>query len=218
MVIEGWTPENCNVYPHVMDDGEALVRDEDVIERILDGDVDAFEHLLNKYDKFVFGIVMKHVPGNDAETVAHDVFVRAYQSLPGYRSIGPFRNWLSKIAVRTCHDFWRERYRSREVTFSSITDEQSRWVEYQTSERSDLLYDEEINRREARDLLDWAMDRLTSDERMVLQLVHIEERPVKEAAELLGWSAAKVKVKAHRSRKKLRKILGKLLEEREVAR
>jgi RNA polymerase sigma-70 factor (ECF subfamily) len=67
--------------------------------------------------------------------------------------------------------------------------------------------------REARELLAWGMQRLSPEDRAVLELVHIEERPVKEAAELLGWSVVNVKVRAHRSRKRLRAILESLIAE-----
>jgi RNA polymerase sigma-70 factor (ECF subfamily) len=49
---------------------------------------------------------------------------------------------------------------------------------------------------------------------MVIEIVHIEERPVKEAAAALGWSAANVKVRAFRARRRLRRILGEMLEDR----
>jgi len=58
------------------------------------------------------------------------------------------------------------------------------------------------------------MEKLSAEDRAVLELVYLEERPVKEAAELLGWSSVNVKVRAYRSRKKLRAILDGLTAEK----
>jgi RNA polymerase sigma-70 factor (ECF subfamily) len=70
------------------------------------------------------------------------------------------------------------------------------------------------SRMMARDLMMRALALLSPADRAVIELVHLEERPVKEAADMLGWSTANVKVRAHRSRKKLRKILEKMEETR----
>jgi RNA polymerase sigma-70 factor (ECF subfamily) len=185
--------------------------DEDIIRRILDGDVDAYELLLERYRDHVFGIVAAHVPGGEVGEVAHDVFVRAYQSLPSCKRRDRFRQWLSRIAVRTCCDFWRRRYRSREQPLSTLDEGVRSRLEESGALRHDSSFERERARGEARELLSWALDRLSPEDRMVLELIHIEERPVKEIAGLLGWSIANVKVRAFRSRRKLRAILGMLL-------
>ncbi len=71
--------------------------------------------------------------------------------------------------------------------------------------------EETASRREAEDLLRWALDKLSATDRMVVTLTHLEERPVAEAAELLGMSVPNVKVRAFRARKKLREILGDVI-------
>lgn len=195
-----------------MDKNSYTPGDGEIVRQVIEGDVNAFEYLLERYSALILGIVMRHIPRNRAEEVAHDVFVRAYQSLPTYKYKSDFKHWLSKIAVRTCYDYWRKEYRSREHPFSDLTEDQQRWVDRATSAQSNQLQETECAKKEAREVLDSAMSRLSAEDRMVLELVHIEERPVKEAADLLGWSVAKVKVRAFRSRKKLRKIIEKLLD------
>jgi RNA polymerase sigma-70 factor, ECF subfamily len=96
--------------------------DAEIIRRVIDGDVNSFEHLLRKYQDHVLRIVKRHVPYQEVEEMAQEVFVRAYQALPGFKEEGGFRQWLSSVAVRACYDFWRKRYRSKEVPMSrSIT-------------------------------------------------------------------------------------------------
>lgn len=152
-------------------------------------------------------IVSRHVPYDQTEEIAHDAFIRAYQSLATFRGEDNFRHWLASIAVRTCYDFWRERYRSKEVPMSSLTEQHQQWLENVISDRSDRAFGDYGSRKEAREVLDWALAKLSAEDRMVLEMVYLEGLTVREAAELLGWTTANVKVRSLRSRRKLEKLL-----------
>lgn len=181
--------------------------DTEIVCRVLNGDANAFESLLIRYKDMVLKIVKKHVPYNDVEETTQDVFLRAYQSLPSFKGKSGFRQWLSSIAVRTCYDFWRKTYRSREVPMSVLTEKHQKWLEEVITEQSEQAINEKGSQNEARELLDWALERLSAEDRMVMELVYLEGLSGKEAADLLGWSVANVKVRCFRSRKKLEKIL-----------
>lgn len=185
--------------------------DNEIISSILNGNADDFEIILKRYDAYVFSIVAKHLPPEMVEEAAHEIFIRIYKSLPTYRAESPLKYWISKISVRYCYDFWRERYKSKEMPMASLTEEHSKWVETIVSEQSQKTFEREEVLKESREVLRWALDKLTAEERMVITLLYLEEMPVKEAAEQLGWSTINVKVRAHRSRKKLRKIISSLL-------
>lgn len=186
--------------------------DVEIVRRVLDGNVNAFEHLLVKYQEQVWRIVKKHVPYGQVEETAQDVFVRAYQSLPSFKGKSGFLQWLSVIAVRTCYDFWRKQYRFREIAMSTLTEKHQDWLEKVISDQSSRLFNEQSSQKEAREVLNWALNRLSAEDRMVLELVYLEGLSGKEAAELLGWSVANIKIRSHRSRKKLRKLLAELME------
>jgi RNA polymerase sigma-70 factor (ECF subfamily) len=192
---------------------DSTLSDAEIIERVIRGDVDTFEFLLERHQTRVFGIVATRVPRRDVEEVAHDAFVRAYTSLARFEGRGDFGAWLSKIAVRACHDYWREVYHRREQLMSELSEAQLTSLARLAADRSSRAHGEGASAHEARSLLAWAMGKLSAEDRAVLELVHIEERPVKEAADLLGWSVVNVKVRAYRSRKKLRAILEKLIAE-----
>jgi len=181
--------------------------DSEIIRRIIDGDVNSFEYLLNKYQDHVLRIVKKHIPYNEVEETAHNVFVRAYQALPGFKEQGSFKQWLSAITVRTCYDFWRKQYRSRELPMSDLSERHRDWLEKTMSSESDLSFSEESRAKEAGELLDWALSKLSAEDRMVIELVYLEGLSVKEASGLLGWSVSNVKVRSFRSRKKLKTLL-----------
>ncbi len=180
------------------------------ITRVIEGDVNAFEYLLKKYKHHVIKIVHKHLPYDQVEETAHDVFIRAYRSLPTFKGKGSFKQWLSGIAVRTCYDFFRKKYRTREIPMSAFSDRHQKVLGNIMSDQSCVDYTEKSNQKEIRELLDQALDKLTPEDRMVMELVYFEGFSGKEAAELLGLSVANVKIRSFRSRKKLRKLLAGL--------
>jgi RNA polymerase sigma-70 factor (ECF subfamily) len=152
-------------------------------------------------------LLKKHLPYDQIEETAQDAFIRAYKSLPTFRGESSFKQWLSTIAVRTCYDFWRKHYKSRELPMSSLTEKHQVWLEEAISAQAIQSFHEQSVRKEAREILDWALDRLSAADRMVLELVYLEGHSLRETADLLGWSIANVKVRSFRSRKKLHKLL-----------
>ena len=181
--------------------------DAEIVNQVVSGNVNAFERLLKRYQAQVVGIVKKHIPFDKVEEVAQDVFVRVYQSLPTFKGNDRFKQWLSTVTIRTCYDFWRKHYRHREIPLSSLSDKHQLWLEEATSTSSSQFFYERDSQEEAREILDWALDRLSAEDRMVLELVYLEGYSIKEAANLLGWSSVNVKVRSFRARKKLHKLI-----------
>lgn len=190
-----------------MQDDSPKPTDSEIVSQVLDGYVNAFESLLIRYRDLVLKIVKKHVPYNDVEETTQDVFLRVYRSLPTFKGKSEFKQWLSSIAVRTCYDYWRKAYRSREVPMSSLTEKHQNWLEQVISEASERSLKEKASQKEAMELLDWALGKLSAEDRMVLELVYLEGLSGKQAANLLGWSVANVKVRSFRSRRKLQGLL-----------
>jgi len=190
-----------------MDNGTDVLNDLDIISRVLNGHPNDFESLLVKYKEHVVKVVTAHVPYDQVEETAHDVFVRVYKSLPNYKSKGSFKGWLTSIAVRTCYDFWRKQYRSRELPIADLSQAHQQWIDLVLSNQSQKLFEENCGHREAHEVLEWALAKLSPEDRMVIELVYLQEKPVKEAARLLGWSAANVKVRSFRARQQMLKTL-----------
>lgn len=181
-----------------------------IIEQILAGDVNAFEVLLNKYYGHVFHVVKNHVLYNEIEDVTQDVFIRAYQSLPTFQNKSSFQHWLSSIAVRACYDFFRKKYRNHcEITINSLSEQQQRWLETAMSDHSRRSFYDAEAQKDAKEVLEWALNALPPEDKIVIELVYFQELSGKEAAELLGWSVSKVKMRSLRARKKLQKLLTK---------
>jgi RNA polymerase sigma-70 factor, ECF subfamily len=184
-----------------------MLSDTEIVRQILEGNINSFESLMSRYKDLVLRIVKKHVPYSESEEIAQEAFIRAYQSLSSFKGKGDLKQWLASITVRTCYDYWRKAYRNKEVSMSSLSEKHQKWLEEVISDQSETPFQEDDVREEATELLDWAMDKLTAEDRMVVELIYLEGLSGKEAAELLGWSIANVKVRAFRSRNKLRKLL-----------
>lgn len=181
--------------------------DQDTVDRVLGGDVNAFAHLFTRYQGHVTAIARRHVPGDRVAEIVQEAFVRAFQSLAGWKARSGFRRWLGTIAVRTCYDFWRRQYRRREIPMSRLSTASREWLEDNLADRSRDDWEALGRQAEAREILAWALNRLGPEDRMVLELVYLEGQSVKEAARMLGWSTANVKVRAHRARKKINRWL-----------
>ncbi|RJP43668.1 MAG: RNA polymerase sigma factor [Desulfobacteraceae bacterium] len=185
--------------------------DATIIDRVLGGDTNAFEHLVTKYRAHVFRIVGRHVPAGCVEETAQDTFIRIYRGLAGFSRRSGFKQWLTAIAIRASYDCLRRVYRSRETPFTDLakngeTDYANIVADYSRSRHVE-------NHRTAalRELLDTGMAQLKPPEKMVLELVYFEGFSHGEAAELLGWSVANVKIRSYRGRKKLNTILKKIM-------
>ena len=109
----------------------------ETIDRIIRGDVNAFEMILKKYEKHVIKVVSRHVPRNEIEEIVHEVFIRTYKGISKFRRESSLKTWISSVAVRTCYDFWRKRYRSHEVPMSLLNESHGQMVGNILDEHSD---------------------------------------------------------------------------------
>ena len=185
-----------------------MTDDNEIIQNILDGDIDLFERLLDRYQRKVFGIVAGRVPECDRETVAQDVFVDCFRSLEKFDRSKPFENWLSTIAVRRCHDYWRKRGRAGGV------DGESRdvWIETANDSASLEEFERSVKREETLALLNEVLGTLGADDRLLVDMIYLEGMKLKDVAERLGLSLSNVKVKAMRARAKMRDAIETVME------
>lgn len=179
---------------------ESELADERIIQDVLDGKDGAFIQLVNRYKRKVFAMSARFARDrDDLDDICQDIFIKVFENLGKFRSDAPFEHWLSRIAIRTCYDALRKRRRERgNIPLDTI--------HYQIAADAgeDLIAAEE-----ARGILEKGMTQLKPAERLVITLLELEEKPVREIAELTGWSETNVKVRAFRARQKLKHILEK---------
>jgi len=187
--------------------------DAELIAAVLAGDSSRFEPLVVKYQPRIFATARRYARReSEVEDIVQEVFLKAFQKLSSFRGDAPFEHWLMRLAVRTCFDFLRAHQRNREATFSELTEPETDWLE-RFGAAPDACPDDADA---ARQLVGRVLFELSAPARMVITLLEIEERSVKEIAELTGWSAPLVKVRAFRARAQMRKILAKMAKDKYV--
>jgi RNA polymerase sigma-70 factor (ECF subfamily) len=183
----------------------------ELISAVLNGDTASFEPLVTKYQGRVFATARRYARReSEVEDIVQEVFIKAFQKLPGFRGEAPFEHWLMRLAVRTCYDFLRGHQRNRETVFTELTEPETDWLAKFVVEPDGASEHAEA----ARLLIDKILSRLSPPARLVITLLEIEERTVKEIAELTGWSVPLVKVRAFRARAEMRQILTKIAKEK----
>lgn len=185
--------------------------DADLIAAVLKGDVASFEPLVAKYSPRLFATARRYARReSEVEDIVQEVWTKAFHKLGTFRGEAPFEHWLMRLAVRTCYDALRSHRRNRETSFSELTEPETDWLEHfvadpdQASERAAA----------ARELVSRLLAQLTPPARLVITMLEIEERSVKEISQLTGWSVPLVKVRAFRARAEMRKCLAKLSREK----
>jgi RNA polymerase sigma-70 factor (ECF subfamily) len=164
----------------------------------LSGDDAAFSELVRRHKARIFTMAARFARDrHQLDDICQETFVRAFRKLGQFRADAPFAHWLSRIGVSACYDFLRKERRVREQVSLDGSELQLR----------DVSVDNAIAAGRARELLAFAMRKLAPDEQLIITLAELEERPMREIAELTGWSESNVKVRAFRARQTLKKIL-----------
>src|SRR5450631_2057404 len=185
--------------------------DAELIAAVLKGDSASFEPLVQKYSPRVFATARRYARREcEVEDIAQEVWLKAFDKLKGFRGEAPFEHWLMRMTVRTCYDFLRGHQRNRESAFSELTEPESEWLERFVADPGSAAEDADA----AKLLVNRVLEKLSPPARLVITLLEIEDRSVKEIAVLTGWSVALVKVRAFRARGEMRKILAKMTKDK----
>src|ERR1035437_1757315 len=184
------------------------------LERVRQHDQDAAVALVEALYPLVIRIVRSHCPErSDEEDLAQDIFLKLFSRLDQYEARAgiPLEHWVSRLAVRTCFDALRAKGRRPEVGMGDLSEEQRAWLEFMTAEES---APSDSTAASALELVGRLLSQLPSEDRLVISLLDLEERSVKEIAAITGWSVSLVKVRAFRARRKLQKLAA-VIKERE---
>jgi len=179
----------------------------ELIAAVLKGDSASFEPLVAKYSPRVFATARRYARReSEIEDIVQEVWLKAFDKLGSFRGEAPFEHWLMRMTVRTCYDFLRGHQRNRESSFSEISEPEDDWLDRFVSDPGTAVEDAEA----AKTLINRVLERLSPEARLVIQLLEIEDKSVKEIADLTGWSVPLVKVRAFRARGEMRKILARM--------
>ena len=177
--------------------------DIDVISQVLKGDHNAYATLVNRYNNFVFTIVLRYVKGReDAEEVAQDVFIKAYKSLSSFKGDSKFSTWLYTVTTTTCITFLRK----KKLEVQSLDNEK---VFEAAGEIAGDLSANQIEQKSKVNMVNEAIKMLSPDDAQVIMLFYKGEQTLEEMAKILNKEPNTVKVQLHRARTRLKEKMQK---------
>ena len=176
--------------------------DAELVARVRAGSPDAYTELVRHNQQQVFSILHRYERDlHLVEDLAQDTFLKAWRALASFDGRAPFQHWLSRIAVHVALDHVRRRKRlSGTIALPDLGEDSVSWLR-------DELPPRELEARQAREILDLALQSLSPTEQVVITLMEIEGHSVKEICSLTGDSSVAIRVRAMRARTKLRKAI-----------
>jgi RNA polymerase sigma-70 factor (ECF subfamily) len=174
------------------------------LDRVRRRDQAAARELVDHLYPLVIRIVRSHLPRRVAEEdLAQDIFLKMFTRLEQYQGAVPFPHWVSRIAVTTCIDQLRAQKRRPEFRWADLSENEAEVLDAVMTNEKDVAANDAMASHE---LVHKLLDQLKPDDRMVLQLLDMEQKTIAEIGELTGWNASLVKVRAFRARRKLRSM------------
>lgn len=169
------------------------------IERVKAGDKEAFTSLVNAYKDMVYTVCLRMLASEaDAEEAAQDVFVKAYRSIGSFQAKAKFSTWLYRITYNNCISMIRKR-----VKLIDLVDE----VPESVVDEREMSGLDTLSAEERSKYLTMAMESLAETDAVVVTLFYYDELSLHEIAEVTGLSSNNIRIKLHRSRKKMYQVI-----------
>ena len=173
-----------------------MTSDFELLDRFDDGDHDALEEIVSKYQKPIFFFILRMVWNEtDAADLSQKTFVNAFRNIRSFDRRSNFKTWLYRIAINVCKNHFRDDPRRREVDIEGM-------VFVDQANPLDHIISEEERRG-----LSMALNGLPEKQRHTIILKVYQGLKYREVAEITGCSEGTAKANFHFGVKKLREIL-----------
>ncbi len=171
-------------------------------------DEEAARGLVRHLYPLVVRMVRSHRPQRAAEEdLCQMIFIKVFQKLSQFSGAVPLEHWVSRIAINTCLNQIAAEKTRPELRRADLSPEQAAVIDNLPASSNELTPGERLA---TRDLLSHLLEALKPAERLVIDLLYLQEKSVAEIRRVTGWSAALVKVRAFRARQKLKDQLARI--------
>jgi RNA polymerase sigma-70 factor (ECF subfamily) len=178
------------------------------LERVRARDQAAARQLVEQLYPQVIRIVRSHLPRRvPEEDLAQEIFLKMFTRLEQYQGNVPFPHWVSRIAVTTCIDQLRAQKRRPEYRWADLPEDQAEVLQHVISDEREPAPGRALA---ARELVNRLLGELKPDDRLVIQLLDLQQKTLAEISALTGWNQTLIKVRAFRARRKLQKLFQEL--------
>ncbi|MGD0590507.1 MAG: RNA polymerase sigma factor [Bacteroidota bacterium] len=174
------------------------------LKLVLEGNTSKFSYFIEKYKGMAFSIAFRIVNNReDAEEIVQDAFLKAFRSLDKFRKDSKFSTWFYRIVVNSS----LSRARNKRPELSSIDEEDITDVVVESVESAYSSLDLSDQKK----FVHLALEELSIENRLLLTLYYLNENSIDEITEITGIAQENVKMKLHRARNKMYKILNRNL-------
>jgi RNA polymerase sigma-70 factor (ECF subfamily) len=175
----------------------------ELVSRSKSGDVEAFNLLVEQYQRLVYNLALRMLGNSEAaEDASQDTFLSAYKAIGKFRG-GSFKSWVLRIAANSCHDKLRVARRYRVVSLDTLLLEIDELPQANNTESPE----DYTLRRELGRFLNEGLAHLPEDQRLVVILSDVQGLSYEEVAQATGSSLGTVKSRLNRGRTRLRDFL-----------
>jgi RNA polymerase sigma-70 factor (ECF subfamily) len=180
----------------------------ELVAAVLREDENAARELVRDLYPLVARLVRSHRSARSAEEdLCQMIFIKILQKLSQYSGKVPLEHWVSRIAINTCLNQIQAEKARPELREADLSEEQSAVVRNLAATAEELAPDQSFASRQ---LVDHLMNALKPAERLVIDLLYLQQKSVDEIRRLTGWSGPLVKVRAFRARQKMKQLLSNM--------
>ncbi|WP_316796000.1 RNA polymerase sigma factor [Pedobacter agri] len=184
-----------------------MLTDLELIQNILNGNSAQYALLVKRHQRFVFTLALRFAKNReDAEEIAQDCFIKAYNALGTFKQTAKFSTWLYTITYTTAMTFLRK----KRLDTSSINDEET---SIQLENHTSSFNADGYERRDSYKYLNQAIQLLMPDDAAIITLFYQGEQSLEEIGEALNMEPNTIKVKLHRARHRLKEKIKYLLQD-----
>jgi len=172
------------------------------IEQVLEGKINAFSYIVDQHKNKAFNLAFR-ICGNheEAEELAQDSFLKAYRALRSFKMKSSFATWFYRIVYNTTISHVRLK-RKGVLSLEDFPADATDFIGANTNE-------EEAEKEYRNSLVNFALQKITDEERGLISLYYYEEMSTDEIADVTGISKSNIKVKLFRARQKMQEIIEK---------
>jgi RNA polymerase sigma-70 factor (ECF subfamily) len=175
----------------------------ELVAAALRQDEEAARELVRRLYPLVAKLVRVHRPARSAEEdLCQMIFIKVMQNLSQFSWKAPLEHWVSRIAVNTCINQIQAEKARPELREADLSEDQVAVIRNIAATTNELAPDQSFASRQ---LVEHLMSALKPAERLVIDLLYLQQRSVTEIQQVTGWSGALVKVRAFRARQKMKK-------------
>lgn len=188
------------------------IKEQEIINRIINGEKALFESVVRCYNPYLYKIGRSYnFNHHDTEDLMQDTFIDAFKGLKSFQGISTFKTWISTIMLNNCHKRSNKSSFKKEIMNDKINEKDEPLFQNQQGDTFKSIYNRDI-----KNIIENALQELPQNFRIVFALREINEMSISETALALNITEANVKTRLSRAKNQLQSIIQKSYKSNEL--